>query len=68
MKFEETELYKLLDSREYKVTLADGTVLKSEKWLKRWNDEENVEITPYVPNKQMSDLRSSTKKKPSSKR
>lgn len=48
MKFEETELYKLLDSREYKVTLDDGTVLKSEKWLKRWNDEENVQINPHV--------------------
>lgn len=68
MKFEETELYKLLDSREYKVTLNDGTVIKSDKWLKRWNDEENTEINPYVPNKQMPDLRSSTKKKPASKR
>ena len=51
MKFEETELYKYLDAREYKVTLADGRILKSDKWKKRWNDEENTAHIPYVPKK-----------------
>ena len=51
MKFEETELYKYLDAREYKVTMPDGRVIKSKKWLARWDDENNTAHIPYVAKK-----------------
>ena len=51
MKFEETELYKYLDAREYKVTMPDGRVLKSPKWIARWDDENNKAHIPHVAKK-----------------
>ena len=51
MKFEDTPLYKYLDAREYKVTLADGRIIKSEGWIKRWENEFNKEHIPHVPKK-----------------
>lgn len=51
MKFEETELYKYLDAREYKVTMSDGRVLKSPKWIARWDDEKNTAHIPHVAKK-----------------
>ena len=51
MKFEETELYKYLDAREYKVTMPDGRVIKSKKWIARWDDENNTAHIPHVAKK-----------------
>lgn len=48
-------------------TEKDGIVYKSKGWKVEYFDGNKKEITPYVPNKEMPDLRSNTKKKPATK-
>ena len=62
MKFEDTEFYKEFGDAEWKVTLADGKIHKSKKWLLKNEDVLYKEVTPYVPEKQkMSYVRSKSK-------
>ena len=51
MKFDETELYKYLGAREYKVTMPDGRVIKSKNWIARWDDANNTAHTPHTAKK-----------------
>lgn len=48
MNITETTWYKYLDGKEYKVTLADGRVIKSKQWQARWDDENNTAYIPHV--------------------
>lgn len=52
-KFKENAFYKEfdLDNQEWKVTTNEGKVIKSKKWLLKYEDVLYKEITPYVPTK-----------------
>lgn len=51
MKFEETDLYKYLDAKAYKVTLNDGRVIKSDSWIAAYEDGNKKQFTPEVTKK-----------------
>ena len=66
MNFTDTEFYKQFGDAEWKVTINDGKIHKSPKWLLKYEDVLYKEITPHVY--KMPDLQSNAKKKPSTKR
>jgi lipopolysaccharide export system protein LptC len=68
-KFKENLFYKEfnLDNQEWKITTNEGKIIKSKKWLLRYEDVLHKEITPHV-NIKMSNVQSSAKKKSTSKR
>jgi hypothetical protein len=49
-------------------TTKDSIVYQSKGWKIEYFDGSKKEINPYVPNKQMSNVRSNTKTKSASKR
>ena len=63
-KFKENAYYKEfnLDNKEWKITTYDGRIIKSKKWLLKYEDVLHTEVTPHVPEKQkMSYVRSKSK-------
>ena len=67
-KFKENLFYKEfnLDNQEWKITTNEGKIIKSKKWLLKYEDVLHTEINPHVHIK-MPDLQSSAKKKFKSK-
>lgn len=49
-------------------TVKDSIVYQSKGWKIEYFDGNKKEIIPYVPNKEMSNVRTNTKKKSTSKR
>jgi hypothetical protein len=68
-KFLENAYYKEfnLDNKEWKITTNEGKIIKSKKWLLKYEDVLYKEITPHV-NIKMPDVQSNAKKKSTSKR
>ena len=52
-KFKENAYYKEfnLDNKEWKITTYDGKIIKSKKWLLKYEDVLHTEVTPYLPEK-----------------
>ena len=50
-KFKENAYYKEfnLDNKEWKITTYDGRIIKSKKWLLKYEDVLHTEVTPHVP-------------------
>ena len=61
MSFEDTEFFKEFGDAEWKVTIADGKIHKSKKWLLKYEDVLYTEVTPHVQTKQMQVVRSKSK-------
>ncbi len=57
-KFKENAYYKEfnLDNKEWKITTYDGRIIKSKKWLLKYEDVLHTEVTPYVPTKNKDSL------------
>lgn len=62
-KFKENSYYKEfnLDNKEWKITTNEGKIIKSKKWLLKYEDVLYTEVTPHVPTKQMQVVRSKSK-------
>jgi hypothetical protein len=63
-KFKENAFYKEfnLDNKEWKITAYDGRIIKSKKWLLRYEDVLHTEVNPYVkPKDTLQVVRSKSK-------